>query len=283
MSRRLTGLTPVVVGLLVAPSMAQVVLTEVLANPSGSEHHEEFVEVSNVGADSVDLAGWRIGDGDELDAIVDAGWGTILAPGRRAVILDASYFGNSAVYDSVREWARIVTIEDRAFGRAGWSNAAPETVLLQAPDGTVADSLLYDPGDAPEGHSWERRTLAPVAWLTSYVPGGTPGRPNSVDQAAAPAGRVEIEVSPDPFGDRLEITCKAPAAPTRLAVSIYRADGVRLVRLRDWEPAALETRLVWDGRDRNGRQVPSGLYIILAQSSADGRVASGKQVVARHR
>lgn len=263
------------------PAQARVILSEVLADPAGSEHHEEFVELRNTGAESVDLAGWRLGDAQELDALVDAGSGTRLAPGAFAVVVDGSYRGNSAAYDSVQRWAGILTIEDRSFGRAGWSNSAPETVLLRDARGAVADSFTYDPSAGTAGHSWERQGGEPPAWRVSYLAGGTPGRANSVDQAAAAGGLIQIEAGPQAFGGRLEVLCRLPAAPALLAVTLFDAEGRRVARLADWRPAAIETRLAWDGLDARGRPATPGLYVVFAQSSAGGRIAGGKRVVTR--
>lgn len=261
---------------------AQVLLSEVMADPAGSESHDEFVELHNPSADQVvDLSAWRLGDGDELDRIVDAGQGTRLLPGGFAVVVDGSYAGHSNAYDSVRVWAIIVTIDDNAFGRGGWSNSEPERVLLFHPEGDTADGFSYDPAAGTLGHSWERAAGSGSAWSPSLLPGGTPGLPNSVDQTPAPQGVVEVEVSPDPFTERLDILCRVPEAPARLEVTVFDAEGVRVVRLMDWEPVPRESRLVWDGLDAGGRQVAPGLYVILVRSSASGRVAQRKTVVAR--
>lgn len=267
---------------LAAPTSAQVRLSELLADPSGSDDHEEFVELQNCSeVEPVDLSGWAIDAGEDIDAIVDAGWGLVLAPGQRAVVVDASYPGNSAVYDSVQEWAVIVTIEDRSFGRSGLSNSKPQRVALRRPGGDLADECTYDPGLGRPGHSWERADDPVDAWRVSLLPGGTPGRPNSVNQEPAPAGRVTIEASPDPFRDTVEFLCRVHEAPTLLAVSVFDAEGTRIARIRDWEPAALETRVVWDGVDGRGRPVAPGTYIVLVESSAAGRVTSGRRLIVK--
>lgn len=282
--RKRNGMLVLALGLLGAATQApaQLHLSEVLADPPGSESHEEFVELYNGSqVESVDLAGWEIGEREDVDAIVDAGWGTLLAPGQRAVVVDASYFGNSAVFDSVQQWARIVTIDDRSFGRSGWSNTRAQRVVLLRASGDTADSFTFDPALGLPGHSWERTDDPAGNWLISLLPGGTPGRPNSVDQVPAPNGQVTVEASPDPFQDRIEILCRVPEAPALLAITVFDAEGSQVVRLRDWVPAALETRVVWDGLDRRGRTVAFGMYILLAESSAAGRVVHGRRVVVK--
>ena len=40
----------------------QILLSEVMADPAGSEHHDEFVEVLNTShTDTLGLSGWRLG------------------------------------------------------------------------------------------------------------------------------------------------------------------------------------------------------------------------------
>jgi flagellar hook assembly protein FlgD len=97
----------------------------------------------------------------------------------------------------------------------------------------------------------------------------------------AMAGRVDLELSPDPFVERLRIHCRLPATPALLSVRIYDAEGGLVARLRDWEPAAYEEIVHWDGRHQDGWRCPPGLYVVSVQASADGRIVHGKAVVAR--
>ena len=118
----------------------QARLSEVMTDPLGSEPHDEFVEIYNASqTDTIDLAGWSLGNGDEIDRIIALRNGTRLQPGGFALVLDGSYAGASTTYDSVRESVTIVTIEDRAFGRSGWSNSAHEQVILVDAAGDTAD------------------------------------------------------------------------------------------------------------------------------------------------
>lgn len=121
------------VSLAAAPLNSPLLISEVMYNPNGPESHDEYFELFNVSeTEWIDLAGWKLGDADELDHLVDAGWGTTLAPGQFGLVLDASYFGQSTTYDSMRIEAVLLTIDDRSFGRAGWSNSAVEMVSLQS-------------------------------------------------------------------------------------------------------------------------------------------------------
>ena len=71
---------------------AGVVLSEVMYDPSGPDHHDEYGELVNTdSAASVDLSGWGLGDGEEIDRLQDGGGGMVLAPGQFALVLDGSY------------------------------------------------------------------------------------------------------------------------------------------------------------------------------------------------
>ncbi|MDZ7374789.1 MAG: lamin tail domain-containing protein [candidate division KSB1 bacterium] len=173
-----------------APTSAQVVLNEVMFDPLGNEATDEFVELVNVGSDTVDLHGWKLGDQDEQDALIDAGHGLRAAPGQFILVLDPNYFEGSRVYDSViPPSALVVTIDDASFGRSGFSNTSPETVLLISANGDTVSRYRYSLDNAP-GHSDEK--IDPTAgdgpenWANSLRVGGSPGAWNSVARTKSP-------------------------------------------------------------------------------------------------
>ncbi|MEK7865666.1 MAG: phospholipase D-like domain-containing protein, partial [Planctomycetota bacterium] len=72
--------------------LASVVISEVLFRPK-VEAEGEFVELYNGTTKAVDLAGWRLADGDEEEELVpwDEEVSTILEPGEYALILDPDF------------------------------------------------------------------------------------------------------------------------------------------------------------------------------------------------
>lgn len=82
----------------------------------------------------------------------------------------------------------------------------------------------------------------------------------SVEPEPAPSVRV-LRGSPNPF--TASTTILLPDASAR--VSVYDVRG-RLVR--SWAPAARGASVVWDGRDRDGRAQPAGLYFLEAETVA---------------
>ena len=165
---------------------SQVLLNEVMFNPLGSEHTDEFVEIVNTSADrTVNLTSWQISDGKDSDIIIDTGEGIFLKPRQTGLILDADYFDRSGCYDaSIPGDALVLTIHGSTFGSGGFSNSTPETVMLINNNGILIDSVRYDTGTKP-GYSYER--VRPDGsypdednWKQSRVLNGTPGSGNSV-------------------------------------------------------------------------------------------------------
>jgi murein tripeptide amidase MpaA len=85
------------------------------------------------------------------------------------------------------------------------------------------------------------------------------------------AGQIAIAAHPNPFNPRTELSVDVVrAGAVRLA--IYETSG-RLVRvLIEEERAAGRHRVMFDGRDGAGRELPSGIYV--ARLTASGNVAT---------
>ena len=204
----------IILGLLAHGTVpAEVVLTEVMFDPLGSDYHDEYVEILNADrSESVDLSGWMIGDGREVDAVTPASDGAVLAPGQYGLILDPGYFESSGAYDPLPVDALLLTIRDSAFGSGGWSNSSPEPVILIDADGDTVASYTYSIGNKP-GHSDEKIAIdggdGPQNWADSSVEGGTPGSPNSVGFSDNDVSG-ELRVTPNPFGDHTFISYNIP-------------------------------------------------------------------------
>ncbi|MEO0091878.1 MAG: lamin tail domain-containing protein [candidate division WOR-3 bacterium] len=197
---------------------SRVVINEVMANPKGTnstplspEDRNEFIELYNITADTVDLSGWRIYDFDAYDNII--AWtdttilvrypnivinSTLIPPYSFAVILDPEYTASNPVGGYVQPYRfpdnlLVLTIGNTAFGDNGLTTTDP--VLLFSPTGDSStfgtpfnpnDSFpRRDYGTSNDGLSWER--ISPWAedssinWIRSLdTSGSTPGRDNSI-------------------------------------------------------------------------------------------------------
>ena len=118
-------------------ALPPVAITEVLANPAGTEPDQEFVELRNLGDAPVALAGLRIEDsrgGDVLPAVD-------LAPGAYALVVGPGFDSFSLIDVPPRAGTTMVRLDTR-IGSDGLSNSG-EVVRLRAaggPDAPVISS-----------------------------------------------------------------------------------------------------------------------------------------------
>ena len=174
----------------------QIILTEIMYDPIGSERTDEFVEIYNSDAQAVDLAGWQIGDGlsfDPLAAVENNGM--LLQPGQYGIIFDANYFSDSSAsyIDIIPETALLLKIDGLTFGSGGWSNSTAESVfLVNAAEDTV-QTYTISPDNAP-GFSDEKINLsgtnAAENWGESLRLNGSPGSKNTLT-----AREIDLAVS----------------------------------------------------------------------------------------
>jgi len=178
------------------PAWAQITFSEVMYDPDTDENHDEYVEVYNLsGTDSVDLSGWLFSDGEGTDIIVPYSFHQRIPPKGFALILDGSYPGSSAAYDSIlAQGITAYVISDRAFGSNGLSNTRGECLDLIDAAGDTAAAYCYS-ADNPPGYPDEK--ILPDGpdtydnWKNGLIKGGTPGRHNSVSPFDLDIGFLE--------------------------------------------------------------------------------------------
>ncbi len=170
-------------------AVAQVIITEVMFNPQGSERANEFVEIYNSGTTPADLSGWQIGDGTATDLVIEAGGnGLILQPNQYGLILDPDYFTDSLqIYNPlIPAQALVLTIAGPTIGSNGLSNSRAETVELIDANADTLQRYPYSL-DNPEGFSDEKIELTPDNrpgnWGNARFLNGTPGARNSLTRA----------------------------------------------------------------------------------------------------
>jgi cysteine-rich repeat protein len=153
---------------------ATIAITEVMANAL-DEDKGEYIELYNFGVETLDLAGYRIGDGDKEESLSGFNGGsTLLAPGGYAVILDAEY---DAFYPIPGD-AVLLTTPDTSIA-SGLSTNDP--ITLRAPKGAKnVDTFLF-PFNPGNGVSAEKLDLVigdvPQNWVASPC-NASPGKDN---------------------------------------------------------------------------------------------------------
>ena len=84
----------------------------------------------------------------------------------------------------------------------------------------------------------------------------------------------------DGINDTFNLTFDNPSANIISQAKIYDLTGVEVADFKEETPSGNDpTKLSWDGRDKNGNYVRSGIYIYQVQS--EGKVINGTMVVAR--
>lgn len=119
------------VALHLPPKVPRLVITEVQGNPAGSEYTQEFVEVKNLEADPVSLAGMFIEDKTGSDVLPDLA----VPPSGFALLVAANFVLDDGKDPVPRDGTVIARVSGR-LGADGLSNAG-EPVRLVSGDGTV--------------------------------------------------------------------------------------------------------------------------------------------------
>lgn len=128
-----------------------LVINEFLPDPVGADTTAEFIELFNTGADSVDLAGWKLDDADGGSVAYSIPAGTTIRGG--------AYLSFS-----------------RSETKVALNNEG-DTVRLLAPSGTVRASTTF--GKSDEGQSFNR---VDSSYVLSTTP--TPGQSNVITATA---------------------------------------------------------------------------------------------------
>lgn len=175
-----------------ASSNHALVISEVMANAE-NESTGEFVEIYNAGDASVDLSGFQLTDGDDLDTLqAYAGGDTVLAAGAYAVVLDADYAGDYTIPDGTL----LLTVGDSRLGNG--MTTSDEVTLLEADGSTIAATFSYpsDPGDGISMEAYDLSTGdAAGNWRPSVcVDGSSPGAAHCFPESGDPGVLIITEV-----------------------------------------------------------------------------------------
>jgi hypothetical protein len=113
------------------PRLSRLAITEVLANPAGSENTQEFVEIYNAGSEAQALGGLLLADKAGSDVLPEAS----LSAGAFAILVPEGYDPADGKDPAPREGTLIVRVPGRLAGD-GLANTG-EPVRLLTPDGFV--------------------------------------------------------------------------------------------------------------------------------------------------
>ena len=261
-----------------------IIITEVMSDAPGSEDQcpggycDEFVELYNAGNDTIDVSGWLIDDGDEVDTILAWNPGelgyissagviyntTIIPPGVFALILDNEYPQGDMLYQ-ISPSTIILSTNDNNIGN-GLSETDPIS-LLRSPGNPVSPSY-NNPLYADDGFSIVRCSLDPEinSWSESPVRFGTPGYFSNILEPA----ELSIKIDPNPFDPlvtRTKITLNYPKT-SRGDVRLYDLKGNLIKSFMDADSDQFR-EFYWDGKDSRNNPMPIGVYILWSEITCD--------------
>lgn len=264
---------------------------EILSDPAPGG--AEFVELVNIGSDTLTLEGWKLHDWSpsRSDTV------SITAPLRLPPNGFAVVAWDSAL---VTLYPQLRTHPGFVLGKGTLTlNNAGDVLVLRDPNGVVVDSLAYstdwhDPALSStqrRGRSLEKlHPLLPSAdrssWSSSAsAAGATPGEPNSI--AVPLPSQGALAASPNPLhlaaGERryCVLAYALPFQRAFLTVRLFTEEGTHLRTLAHAMYVAATGHLVWDGRTERGELVPPGVYIALleAEEAGSGRRHTAKTAV----
>lgn len=163
---------------------SEIRISEVMANPQGSEYENEFIEIYNPNDHVMHIKGWILSDGTGLDSITHMAGPELIHAKGYGLVLDPGYDLLGGIYSGlIPDSIPLYTIStDGTFGSGGLSNSG-ESVLIRNMDSSIVSSMSWDKS-TDNGYSWERVDLnAPdsiAVWEMSLIENGTPGYVNSV-------------------------------------------------------------------------------------------------------
>ncbi|MEO1525012.1 MAG: lamin tail domain-containing protein [Planctomycetota bacterium] len=148
----------------IVPSTSTVVISEIMYNPSSSEPDGEWIEIVNLGTDSINVSGWQLDDEDGSDWALLPPCTTPLQPGDVAVIhsnaIDTGVFRDRwSIPDSVK----VVGV---AWGSlANGPSTTNEILTLSDAQGTLVDVVNYD----DDGTTWPADNNASSIYLADLL------------------------------------------------------------------------------------------------------------------
>lgn len=170
-------------------AMAQVAITEIMYDPSGSDSGHEWIEVYDEGSSSVPLTSWKVSEGDSNHGIYSTAGAasSMLAPATYAVIA-----ANAARFQTdYPEFSGELFHASLSLSNSG------ETVTLRDASKAAIDSVSYDSawGGKGDGNSLQR---APGDTGSFAARSPTPGF--EISSAAIPAKTAALAAPADSSG-----------------------------------------------------------------------------------
>ncbi len=253
-----------------------LVLSEVMAAPGADSC--EWVEIENCTDEVLDLSGYRLKDADNDSQPIP---NISIFPNQKIIIAqDIDVFTQwwlSEQQNGAWPDCSMPVLVELDGSWPAINNSAPDDrnyadfICLMLPDRVVIDWLqLGASWDIPAARSVERVNSEPIGdpswnWRPSTAPAcSTPGCSNSV--SGGPVVNSDVTAEPNPVSDgvqHISFFVSPPAAGWQ--ARIFNLSGRCVRELGGDQLGAGPRDIFWQGNDDNGKQLPSGGYVLLVQ------------------
>ena len=255
----------------------QVVLNEIMFNPQGANADEEYVELLNLGASSVNLTGWRVTRGvDFTFPVVSIPAGGYLVVAANPAAFQAKYPG---VGNVVGGWmgrlsnsAEDIEIEDASGDRVdlvAYSDGGDFAIRTDLGGGNldwVSQADGFGPSLELQNPTLDNDTGQ--NWQPSAVFEGTPGQANSMALGDIPPMILDVGHFPvvPQSGDDVTITARiVDELTTGLAVRLFYRD------VTGGTPSFISRTMTDDGLGNDGA-AGDGVFGTVVSAMPDGTI-----------
>ena len=164
------------------------------------------------------------------------------------------------------------------FADARWDCADPDNtpfeeweLLITLADGREIRTRPFANGGGPRPLPIGEPAAAVIEQLDTSGPPETIRRLTAVAETgngATPSDWSLLQNYPNPFNSGTVLPFQAPAATANAALHIYNLQGQKVRTLVEGPVVAGYRAIAWDGRDKNGRIVASGVYFYRLQTGS---------------
>lgn len=242
-----------------------VVINEINYNSSSNYDSGDWIEFYNNSNSSVDLSGWIFKDEDDSHSFTIPEGTSLPIDGYLVLCRDSALFTN--IYPDCNNFignfdfgfdsnGELLRLYDNNLSLVDSVHYDDESPWITEPDGNGHTLSLINPDlDNSDPQSWKASLQL-----------GTPGKVNDVyvsvnNSSANLPTEFDLEQNyPNPFNPSTTIRYSLKT-PAHVKLYIYNLLGQRICTLEDTYKNAGRYSLIWDGKDDNGNNVSSGVYI----------------------